>query len=186
MLIMYKIIKKQGKIVEAYRLGEDNVLFKNLQKENKLLDLHNGKYEVFSQEAVNSESGHGQVAEKEDWIRLDSAGYPYPCTDEWFKENMRHIEGDKYEQIPKPLMAWDCTQHMCQEILFLIEKKGLKIDENSQQKYYSAILWGNPEAAAKNAVIVFYDISYDQDGMIVDAEYNFIERGEFNKTYNII
>ena len=41
---MYKIIKKQGKIVEAYRLGEDNVLFKNLQKENKLLDLHNGKY----------------------------------------------------------------------------------------------------------------------------------------------
>ena len=49
---MYKIIKKQGKIVEAYKLGEDNVLFKNLQKENKLLDLHNGKYEVFSQEAV--------------------------------------------------------------------------------------------------------------------------------------
>ena len=94
MLIMYKIIKKQGKIVEAYKLGEDNVLFKNLQKENKLLDLHNGKYEVFSQEAVNSESGHGQVAEKGDWIRLDSAGYPYPCTDEWFKENMRHIEGD--------------------------------------------------------------------------------------------
>ena len=62
----------------------------------------------------------------------------------------------------------------------------MKIDENSQQKYYSAILWGNPEAAAKNAVIVFYDISYDQDGMIVDAEYNFVERGEFNKTYNII
>ena len=38
----------------------------------------------------------------------------------------------------------------------------------------------------KDAVIVFYDISYDQDGMIVDAEYNFVERGEFNKTYNII
>ena len=69
---MYKIIKKQGKIVEAYRLGEDNVLFKNLQKENKLLDLHNGKYEVFSQEAVNSESGHGQVAEKGyAWIMRD-------------------------------------------------------------------------------------------------------------------
>lgn len=183
---MYKVMKKQGKIVEAYRLGDNSKVLDDLEKNNKLLNLNDGRYEVFSQEAVNSESGHGQIAKKGDWIRLDSLGFPYPCTNEWFEKNLLHIKGDNYEQIPKSLKAWDYTQDMCKEIEFLIKEKGLKINENDNQKYYCAILWKNPESAAKDAVIVFYNIVYAKDGSIMDVEYNFVERGEFNRTYNIV
>ena len=183
---MYKVVKKQGKIVEAYRLGEDSVVLRHLEKNNKLFNLHDGRYEVFSQEAINAESGHGQIARTGDWIRMDSSGYPYPCTNEWFEKNLRHIDGNKYEQIPRLLNAWDYTQDMCEEIKFLIKEKGLKINEKDEHKYYYAILWGNPEAAEKDAVIVFYNILYDNNGFIIDVEYNFVERGEFDKTYNIV
>ena len=121
---MYKVMKKQGKIVEAYRLGDNSKVLDDLEKNNKLLNLNDGRYEVFSQEAVNSESGHGQIAKKGDWIRLDSLGFPYPCTNEWFEKNLLHIKGDNYEQIPKSLKAWDYTQDMCKEIEFLIKEKG--------------------------------------------------------------
>ena len=68
---MYKVMKKQGKIVEAYRLGDNSKVLDDLEKNNKLLNLNDGRYEVFSQEAVNSESGHGQIAKKGG---LDTAG----------------------------------------------------------------------------------------------------------------
>lgn len=183
---MFEIRKKQGKVVEAYRLGKKYDILRKLEEENKLIDLNDGRYEVFSQEAVNSESGHGQIAQKGDWIRLDSAGYPYPSKDEWFKVNMRHISGDKYEQIPKVLKAWTASEKMCPEIEFLIKEKGLIINKADINKYYYAILWGNPEVAGKDDVIVFYNISYADNGAIIDAEYNFVKREEFDKTYNIL
>jgi hypothetical protein len=183
---MLRIKKKRGKIVQAYKLGVAHAVLEQLIKMGKVVDLKDGSYEVFSLEAVNSESGHGQVAYAGDWVRLDSAGYPYPSKDDWFQNNMRHISGDDYEQIPKELMGWTADMEMCPEIEFLIHNKGLELDENSFDKYFRAILWGNPEAADRNAVLVFYTISYDNDGTVTDAEYNFVERNEFDRTYDVI
>lgn len=182
---MLRIKKKSGKIVQAYKLGEVNAVLEQLIKTGKIIDLKDGTYEVFSREAVNSGSGHGQVANVGDWVRLDSAGYPYPSKDDWFRHNMRHISGNDYEQIPKKLMGWTADMEMCPEIEFLIHNKGLKLDENNFEKFFSAILWGNPEAADRNAVLVFYSISYD-NGSVIDAEYNFVERKEFDRIYDII
>ncbi len=183
---MLRIKKKRGKIVQAYKLGVAHMALEQLITSGKIVDLRDGSYDVFSLEAVNSESGHGQVAYAGDWMRLDSAGFPYPSKDDWFQNNMRHISGDDYEQIPKELVAWTADMEMCPEIDFLIREKGLNLDENSFDKYYSAILWGNPEAADRNAVLVFYSISYSGDGTVLDAEYNFVEKKEFDRTCDVI
>ena len=65
---MLRIKKKRGKIVQAYKLGVAHVVLEQLIKTGKVVDLKDGSYEVFSLEAVNSESGHGQVAYAGDWV----------------------------------------------------------------------------------------------------------------------
>ena len=183
---MLRIIKKNGKIVKAYRLGDSHPVLEKLMEEGKIVAVGDGFFEVFSQEAVQSGSGHGQRAKAGDWIRLDSKGFPYPCEDDWFRENLRPAGGDDYEQIPKVLSAWRADQEMCPEVEFLIREKGLKLDENSFEKYFSAVLWGNPEAADRNALVVFYEIIYGEDGSIRDADYNFITQEEFELNYVIL
>lgn len=183
---MLKIIKKHGKIVKAYRLGDSHPALEEMMAEGKIVSMEDGSFEVFSQEAVRSESGHGQRAEIGDWVRLDSKGFPYPCKDDWFRENLRPAGGDDYEQIPKALAAWNADQEMCPEVEFLIREKGLKLDEGSFRKYYSAILWGHPEAADRNAFLVFYSISYGDDGKVLDADYNFVAQEEFELNYDIL
>ena len=74
---------------------------------------------------------------------------------------------------------------MCKEVSFLIREKGLVLDETNPDNYYSAVLWGTKEAAAKDAVLVFYNISYNDDGSVRDAEFNFVKREEFDKTYSV-
>lgn len=82
---MIQVMKNQGKTVHAYRLGQPHPVLDELMNKKQIVDLHNGRYEVFSQEAVNGNSGHGQLAEAGDWIRIDGAGYPYPSRDDWFR-----------------------------------------------------------------------------------------------------
>lgn len=182
---MFKIVKKQGKIVQAYRLGEEHPVLEKMIEEKKIKKIDETHYEIFSQEAIHASSGHGQLANIGDWIRIDGEGFPYPCRDEWFQQNLRHIDGDDYEQIPKVLSAWTAEQPMCEEIDYLIKKKGLKLDKEHPDKYFQAILWGNPEAANKDAVLVFYSIEYGKEGTIVDVDYNFVQKNEFDRTYEI-
>ena len=127
---MYIVIKNKGKMVNAYQLGSDNAVIKELMDNGKICDLGNGSYAIYSQEAVNGAVG-GEKAIAGDWIKLDSTGSPYPNDKEFFEANHRHIEGDTFEQFPKPLVAWDAQLKMCPEIVFLAEKKGLIIDETS-------------------------------------------------------
>ena len=182
---MYKVIKNKGKTVEAYQLGSDNPVIKALMDEGKICDIGNGRYEILSQEAVTGDSS-GEKAEAGDWIKVDSKGYPYPNKKEYFEANHRHIEGDTFEQLPKPLSAWDAKLEMCPEIAFLVEKKGLIIDETSSDRRYIAELWGTTEVAARDAMIVFYSVFYDEAGNITDCDWNFVERGEYDRTYSVI
>lgn len=183
--IMYQVIKNKGKIIQAYQLGVDSRVIRRLIKDGKVMDLGDGRYEVHSQEAINGAAG-GEIARAGDWIKIDSSDYPYPNDQAYFAANHRHIAGDTFEQIPRPVLAWDARLVMCREVTFLIENKGLIIDPASSHQRYTAQLWGTTEAAAEDALIVFYNISYDADGEVQDCDWNFVQREEFDRTYSII
>ena len=182
---MYTVIKNKGKIVKAYQLGKDNPVVRNLAESGKIRDIGNGRYEIQSQEVING-TFRGEIARIGDWIKIDSQGYPYPNDRKYFEANHMHIEGDTFEQIPKPLQAWDAKLEICQEVIFLVKKRGLVIDESSEDKRYTAELWGTTDVAAEDAMLVFYSITYDDKGDVTDCDWNFVNRSEFEKTYNVI
>ena len=75
---------------------------------------------------------------------------------------------------------------MCPEIQYLMEHKQLTFHEDDPHKYFQAPLWGTILYAAKDAVIVFYRISRDEKGRIADEDFNFVERKEFERTYEML
>ena len=178
---MANVIKNEGKQVKAYELGMGTDMEKQLLAEGKIVSLNNGKYEIFSQEC---KSGSGEKANAGDFFKVDKAGYPYPNEREWFIANHKHIEGDTYEQLPKPLMAWESTEAMTPEVRFLVENKGLKLSPETPDEYFGAELWGSWLTAKANAILIFYSVTYDKTGAVVDADFNFVARDEFNATYH--
>lgn len=180
---MRRAIKLHGKIVQAYRLGTKHPVIDELLEKGLIRKMGSGKYQLFSQEAVN---GSGQEAVNGDYVRLDSTGHPYPNSSEYVEKNLRHVGGDDFEQIPSQVEIWTIDDEMCPEIKFLIRCKKLTLNENDEKKYFTAPLWGTFLSAARNAVIVFYEIERDKTGKIMDAEFNFVERKEFEKTYKLL
>lgn len=180
---MKKVMKKTGKEVLAYKLSTDCDVLDRLMQAGKLKRKEDGTFEVFSREVMD---GIGELAYAEDYIKIDNGGYPYPNSAKFFEENHRQIEGNRYVQITKPLDAWFASEGMCPEIQFLIEHKGLVIRESLPERYFEAPLWGTLLSAAKDAVIIFYELKRDSDGTILDADFNFVAREEFVKTYDII
>lgn len=178
---MKKVIKKSGKLVQAYCLGIENKKVKELMAEGLLTQGGNGQWRVFSQEAEQ-----GELAQSGDYIKIDSKGRPYPNTREIFLKNHKAAGENLYEQIPHVLEAWDSTEDMCPEMEFLIKNKGLVMNDKDEQEYYKAPLWGDILTAGRDAVIVFYSIKRDVAGNIVDAEFNFVAREEFEKTYTVL
>ena len=183
---MLKIVKKSGKQVNAYRLGEECPELKALIQQGKLRVMPDGSFMAFSQEALLGQSGQGERCFAGDYIKIDSSGAPYPNRAAFFEANHRHISSHLYEQQPTPLDGWTVQEPMCEEITFLLEKKGLAFHPEDEAHYFTAPLWGTMEAAAKDAVIVFYSITRDETGRIIDADFNLICRDEFEKTYTIL
>ena len=177
-----KVIKKEGKHIHAYQLGSESPVLAKLVAEGQIVKRQDGSYEVFSREAIN---GTGQIAKEGDFIKFDSEGYPYPNDAAFFIENHRQIEGDEYEQFPKPLEAWSLAEEETDVIRFLKEHKGLVICPEDPERYFTAPLWRTLESAASNAVIVFYRVERDENGSILDADFNFVARVEFEKSYCI-
>ena len=183
---MRTVMKRHGKTVTAYRLGDNSPALAALIQEGKVIPLENDEYEIMSREAVNGGSKCGEFAKAGDYVKIDSSGYPYPNSAAFFTENHRHLSGDDYEQIPRPLLAWTADVPMCPEIEFLLKEGRLQIHEDDPDRYYSAALWGTLECAAKDAVIVFYEVLKDSAGSICDISFNFVARDEFEKTYDVI
>ncbi len=178
---MAKYVKKNtGKNVNAWELGKGSEMEQELIKAGKIVKNDDG-YELFSQE---SKSGSGEKAKAGDFFKVDGKGYPYPNAREWFFKNHRHIDGDTYEQLPKKLMAWESTDGITPEVQFLVEKKGLVLDPTNPKAYFGAMLWGAWETASADAVLIFYSVSYAEDGTVIDADFNFVARSEFEATYH--
>ena len=178
---MKRVMKKEGKIVQAYCLGERSAKIDELLKGGKIRRVDKTHWRVFSRE-----SRDGEEALSGDYIKIDSSGLPYPNNREYFLNNHRHINGDNYEQIPQMLNAWSRKDGMCPEIRFLQRNKGLVMNEDSEEAYFQAPLWGDILSVGREAVIIFYDLQYNLDGTVRDAEFNFVARDEFYKTYEII
>ena len=77
---MFDVIKKKGKKVLAYRLGEAHPVIDRLVSEEKILPCEDGSFEIMSLEAYNGGSGKGQSAQPGDYIKLDDTGFPIPIT----------------------------------------------------------------------------------------------------------
>lgn len=175
--------KKKATVVQAYRLGEESDMVEELTAEGEIKVKGDGSFEVFSQEAKD---GAGEIAHTGDYIKLDSSGKPYPNSAEFFEKNHRHLAREFYEQKSKVFPVWMAGDDMCPEIKFLIEHKQLTFHEDDPEKYFQAPLWGADLSAGKDAVIVFYSIERDGNGEIRDAEFNFVARDEFDKTYELL
>lgn len=183
---MIDIIKKHGKIIQAWRLGEPSLEISNLIQERKIIPLPDGCFEIMSREAFSGGSGHGQIARRGDYVKIDNGGFPYPNDAAFFEANHVKIEGNRYEQIPVPLKAWTIDQPICPEIIFLQKNKGLIIRPDDFEHTFTAPLWGTVESAPGDAIVVFYSISYAKDGAVADADFSFVVREEFEKSYNIL
>lgn len=185
---MLKAVKKHGKMIHAYRLGSPSSVLDQLIRERKLIHRPDGSFEVLSREAVAGGSGHGEIAHAGDYIKIDSEGFPYPNSASFFEE--RHVrlncEDDTYEQIPAPVAAWTAAEPVSEEIKYLQDKKGLSINQSDENRYFTAPLWGTIETAPADAVIVFYSIDRDRQGKIINADFNFVIREEFERQYEIL
>ena len=176
---MKKAIKSEGKTVIAWQLGVGTVKEKELIREGKIRILKNGEYEVFTREAKE----HGERVKAGAFIKTDVDGLLYPNDEVFFKANHRYISGDTYEQIPQPVDVWFAEDGSCPEIQFLLEHKGLILDATSDDAYFRAPLWGTIETSPRNSALVFYSITRDADGSIQDADFNFVARDAFEKSY---
>lgn len=179
---MYTVLKKSFP-VQACRLGEDSPLLKRLLEEKRIVPAGPGQYQVFS---VETDGVKGEMACDGDFVKVDVNGGVYPNKAAFFLHKHKQIGENTYVQEEQCLQAWDAQEPMCDEITFLMQKKGLVINRQSNDRYYSAPLWGTTLFAARDAVIIFYSITRDKQGRIMYADYNFVERRVFEKTYERI
>ena len=175
--------RKKPVRVNAYRLGEQSEGLDRLIKEGLVSQSDDGTFEVHTMETKDEK---GETANAGDYVKLDAAGRPYPNKAEFFEKNHRHIDGDQYEQFPKDREVWMMGDAMCPEVEFLIEKGRLELHKEDPEHYFQGTGWGTKLTASSDAALVFYEIKRNAGGNIVDAEFNFVDREMFEKTYELI
>lgn len=174
-------MKRQGKRVRAWELGAGSPMEREMLRQGKIRLTREG-YELYSREAVN---GQGQMAASGDYFKVDDGGYPYPNDREWFCANHRHLAGDEYEQLPRPLAIWDAEDGENELIHWLTDGGRLTIRRDDPERYFNAYLWGAELSAAKDATVVFYSVERDDSGKIADVSFNFVASEEFRRNYTL-
>ena len=71
-------------------------------------------------------------------------------------------------------------------VQYLFDRELVVLHEDDPAHFFSAFLWGTEETAAKDAIIVFYQIQRDDRGKIIKIDFNFVGKSEFDKTYQIV
>ncbi len=175
--------KKKVIRFQAWQLGKNTPMERKLIRQGRIRKREDGLYELFSLEATGRV---GQIASAGDYFKVDPPGCPYPNRLDVFERSHRHIEADWYEQIAAPVQIWMAYDPECEEIDYLLASGQLRIHPDDPARYFSAKLWGTEETAARNAVIVLYEIERDDEGVIRSVDFNFVERGYFDRTYDIV
>lgn len=180
---MIKVKKQVTANFQAYRLGTNTEEEIKLVQQGKIKRLVNGKYELLSQEAIN---GRGQIAEKGDYFKVDSRGFPYPIKRDVFEKKYQRNSENCYQGKSEVLLAWMASDEMSDEIAYLIQHKGLVLKPDDPDRFFNAPLWGSDLSAAVDAVLIFYEIKYNSKGEIEDVDFNFVERKEFERNYIVL
>ena len=136
-------IKNKKVLVHAYRLGDGSAMERQLIEEGAIRCLPDGRYELFSQEAVH---GSGELAQRGDYFKVDTVDgrhYPYPNTRAYFEANhtLADAAQDLYEQKPTPRRIWQKEDGMCPEIAALLHADRLCLNPADPQHYFSAFLY---------------------------------------------
>lgn len=175
--------RKKSVIVQAYRLGEKSAGLERLMAAGLVSVQGGGTYEIHT---VETKESKGEIAYIGDYVKLDVHGNPYPNSAVFFEKHHRHIQGDEYEQLAEEREVWTLGDEMCPEITFLMEQGRLSFHKEDPEHYFQGTGWGTKLSAASDAVVVFYEVKRDAKGQILDAEFNFVDRESFEKTYELI
>ena len=173
-------VRKKAVRLRAWQLGGDSPMEREMRDQGLIRLRDDGRYELFSQEIAGET---GEIAKKGDYFKVDAAGRPYPNRREAFERRHIHLEDDWYEQRPEPLQAWLAEDPPCEETDWLIARGLLRLNPAEEGRYFAASLWGTEETAAKNAVVVFYEVMRDPAGSIQEIDFNFVERTVFEETF---
>ncbi len=176
------IQKKTAQPVTACCLGEGSDLEKALTEKNMLNRRPDGSWEVHTRESA----GHrGEIAQTGDYVKLDVEGCPYPVEASVFLREHRRAK-DGYWQIPRKLEAWTADEPRTPILEWLLSTGRLKIAQNDPAHFYQAQLWGTQISAPVDAVLVFYHVSRNTDGDIMDVDFNFVDHEVFLLSYDTI
>ncbi len=175
-----RLAKKRPVSFTAFQLGTDNPLEKELIQAGQIRLNSDGNYEVFSREVKN---GKGELAKAGDYLKIDSGGYPYPNDREFFEKSCIRVGENRYQQNGTPVEVWFADDPVNDTISFLLHTNRLRLNQDSDDQYFRADLWGAPLSAARNAAVIVHSVTRDPQGRIADVDFYFIERGEFERTY---
>jgi hypothetical protein len=175
-------IVKIARELDAWELGAGTDTEARLLREEKLRRLPDGTYLVFSRET----DAQGQIAQAGDYIKIDSAGFPYPNRRNYFLDNHIPLGDCRYRQKTPVLDAWTREEPMPPAVRFLLDTGLLRIDEQAPAHYFRAFLWDAELFAARDAVVVLDRVTRDENGEITGVDFHFIARQEFEITHKIV
>ena len=173
------IVIKKAIPMPAFQLGTSCPLEQELIKSQLLLPVQEGVWEVRTREAKT----RGEIAKTGDYIKLDSAGMPYPVEKDWFEDTHTRTEEGLYLQKAAPKKAWSTEELMCPEIRFLVNEELLQWDRKTG---FGAALWGTWQTAGPDAVIVFDRVVTGKDGSVREVEFHFVAAEEFDRSYEVL
>ena len=175
-----KKAKKTNVCVKAFELGAGSEFEQELIDRGQIIK-HDDHYEIYSAESTNK----GEVAKDGDFVKFDQADNPYPNSRERFLKHHRHIKDYHYEQFPVILWSLKYGDDEDEVIKYLLDNGKLTINPYSEKCFYQAELWGTVLSAKKDDIILVYDVKKDGE-IILDVDFNLIDKDEFDKTYEYI
>lgn len=176
------LVMKKNLLVQAFRLGSGTCMERALIQNGLLRDLGDGFWEVRTREALYQ----GEIVPTGDYIKIDTTGMPYPNEKTWFEKNHEHVKENWFRQKNEPMKAWRKGEPWCDEMDFVLEKGLLRCNPSDPAHTYRGELWGTPQTAAADAVIVFDCIERDIHGNLITVKYHFVAGDEFAVTYDIL
>lgn len=171
--------KRQSSFI-AFCLGSSNPLEKELMKTGRIKQNCDEEYEVFSQEAKD---GKGEIVHRGDYVKIDSKGFPYPNSKEFYESKCINVGENLYQQISSLVEVWFADDPICDFVAFLLKVERLHINEADNDRYFQAYLWGAPLSAARDSAVIAYSVTRNTEGEVIDVDFNFVVRDEFERLY---
>ena len=110
-------------------------------------------------------------------------GFPYPNNKEFFENKCIKVGENTYQQINSPVEVWFADDPICDFVAFLLKAERLHIDEANNDRYFQAYLWGAPLSAARDSAVIAYSVTRNIEGEVIDVDFNFVVRNEFERLY---